>query len=166
MAVGKTKITLWALESDYDAEAVGIMARNILAKHQKKADIQAQGKPSRNISKRGRQGLEKSVENYLKESSCVIFMLDRDGPMSKAQRRKEPDPLINQVQDVVFGFKGRVHLVEAINELEAWLLVDCLGIFFSSHGRFRFREVMMMLPLSRAAIIIERIPFSRASRTQ
>nr|VFK65594.1 MAG: Domain of unknown function (DUF4276) [Candidatus Kentron sp. TUN] len=129
MAMGKTRITLWALESDYDAEVVGIMTRNILAKHQKKADIQAQGKSPRNISKRGCQGLEKAVENYLKESRCVIFILDRDGPMSKAQRRKEPNSLINQVQDVVFGFKGRVHLVEAINELEAWFLVDCLGVF-------------------------------------
>nr|VFK21916.1 MAG: Domain of unknown function (DUF4276) [Candidatus Kentron sp. LFY] len=83
----------------------------------------------------GCKGLEKAVRNDLKESTCVVFILDRDGPMSKAKRRREPNSLINQVNSVVSRFTEKVYLVEVVNELEAWLLVDCLGIFcFFSRG--------------------------------
>nr|VFJ60253.1 MAG: hypothetical protein BECKFW1821B_GA0114236_10551 [Candidatus Kentron sp. FW] len=129
------KITLWALESDYDAKAIEIMAHKILDGKGATATIQARGRPERNIAKRGRKGLEQAVGNYLRENRRVIFILDRDGPMSKAERQKEPNSLINQVRQVVSQFTGKVHLVEAVNELEAWLLVDCLGIFcFFSQG--------------------------------
>jgi hypothetical protein len=61
----------------------------------------------------------------------VIFVIDHDGPQAQANRRQEPNSLINQIEEVVKlkEFQGRVHLVEAVNELEAWLLIDCTGIF-------------------------------------
>nr|VFJ62654.1 MAG: hypothetical protein BECKFW1821A_GA0114235_11334 [Candidatus Kentron sp. FW] len=87
------KITLWALESDYDAKAIEIMAHKILDGKGATATIQARGRPERNIAKRGRKGLEQAVGNYLRENRRVIFILDRDGPMSKAERQKEPNSL-------------------------------------------------------------------------
>ena len=54
-------------------------------------------------------------------------------PMSTYQRQQEPNSLINQVSHVLKDrlFKGKVFLVRAVQELEAWLLIDCLGVFCS-----------------------------------
>lgn len=72
-----------------------------------------------------------AVQNYLKQDDCVIFVIDNDGPMSSHQRRQESNSLINQITQVVRDrrFTGKVFLAQAVQELEAWLLIDCLGIF-------------------------------------
>ena len=51
--------------------------------------------------------------------------------MSTYQRRREPNSLINQIEQVTKDshFAGKVFLAQAVHELEAWLLIDCLGIF-------------------------------------
>ncbi|MCP4699501.1 MAG: hypothetical protein GY862_22035 [Gammaproteobacteria bacterium] len=124
-----SKITLLTLESDYDAEAVRIIAHKILSVKGLKADIHALKPKGPVVLKK--DGLKDAVKNFLKESACVIFIIDRDGPMSKAERRKQPNSLINQAEYVVSLYKstGKVHLVEAVNELESWFLVDCIGVF-------------------------------------
>ena len=75
--------------------------------------------------------LEKAVQNYLKRNDYVIIILDRDGPRAHHQRLQDPNSLINQIKRIVSDrrFADKVFLVEAIQELEAWLLIDCLGIF-------------------------------------
>lgn len=126
------KILLWALESDYDAETVKIITHKIFQNHNLNIDIHAEGKPKRGIVKQGAKGLVNAVKNYLKDSECVIFVIDRDGTKATAERRAQPNSLINQVEQVLSHaeFCGKMHLVLAVNEIEVWLLVDCVGIFY------------------------------------
>ncbi len=121
----------WTLESDYDAEAVSLLSAKLVAYLGIKVSIKKKGKPERQIAKQGADGLKNAVKNYLQEDCCVIFVIDHDGPQAQAKRKQEPNSLINQVEKVIKlkEFQGRVHLVEMVNEIEAWLLVDCIGIF-------------------------------------
>ena len=87
--------------------------------------------------------LKRATHDYLKDEACVIFVIDQDSPKSLNQRRQEPNSLINQIEAVINeqSLSGKVFLVHAVQELEAWLLIDCLGIFcyFASH-RAQYRE--------------------------
>ena len=129
-------VRIWTLESDYDAKAVKCLANKLVAHLQfGNLSIQAVGKSA--LPKRRIKGtalsdiLTKATQNYLKQDVCVIFVIDQDSPMSTHQRRQEPNSLINQIERVVNDrrFKGKVFLAQAVQELEAWLLIDCLGIF-------------------------------------
>jgi len=86
----------------------------------------------------------RTTQIYLEENTCVIFVIDHDSPMSGHQRRQEPNSLINQVEQIVTDhrFAGKVFLVQAVQELEAWLLIDCLGIFCYFAGKSpRYRQI-------------------------
>ena len=124
-------VRIWTPESDYDAKAVLLLSEKLVAHFGIKISIKIKGKPDRQVAKKGASGLKKAIKNYLQEDHCVIFVIDHDGPQAQANRRQEPNSLINQIEEVVKlkEFQGRVHLVEAVNELEAWLLIDCTGIF-------------------------------------
>jgi hypothetical protein len=124
-------VRIWAPESDYDAKAIKCLSEKLVAHFEVEVTINTKGKPGRNIAKKGAKGLKEAVKAFLKEDQCVIFVIDRDGHQAQAQRRQEPNSLINQIEKVVKlkEFQGRVHLIEAVNELEAWLLIDCIGIF-------------------------------------
>ena len=129
-------VRIWTLESDYDREAVKCLANKLVDHLQfDNLSIQAIGKnalPKRKIKGASLSDiLTKATQNYLKQDACVIFVIDQDSPMSTHQRRQEPNSLINQVERVVNDrhFKGKVFLAQAVQELEAWLLIDCLGIF-------------------------------------
>ena len=139
-----TTIRIWALESDYDAKAVECLA-NKLAKHLQLGNLSIQISGSDAFPQGGSLSgkLNKATQNYLKQAGCVIFVIDSDGPMSSHQRRKQTNSLINQIEGVVKdkSLAGRVFLVQAVQELEAWLLIDCLGIFchFASQ-RAQYKE--------------------------
>ena len=128
-------IRIWTLESENDAKAVECLA-NKLVTHLQLGNISIQKGPKA-VPKRNRRGtsssdtLRMAVQNYLKQDACVIFVIDSDGPMSGHQRQQEPNSLINQITRVVRDrrFTGKVFLAQAVQELEAWLLIDCLGIF-------------------------------------
>lgn len=129
-------IRIWTLESDIDAKAVKCLA-NKLVTHLQLANLSIQTSGPNAVPKRNKKGaspndtLRMAVQNYLKQDACVIFVIDSDGLMSSHQRRQEPNSLINQITDVVKDrrFTGKVFLARAVQELEAWLLIDCLGIF-------------------------------------
>ena len=56
---------------------------------------------------------------------------------------KNLNSLINQITRIVRDrrFKGKVFLAQAVQELEAWLLIDCLGIFcYFASKVARYRE--------------------------
>ena len=56
---------------------------------------------------------------------------------------QNPNSLINQIKQIGSDrrFAGKVFLVEAVQELEAWLLIDCLGIFcYFATKRAQYRE--------------------------
>ena len=67
------------------------------------------------------------IRNWLKKVDCIIFLTDRDGPIANHQRRQNQNSLINRIESIVDN--NKVFLVEIVHELEAWLLVDCIGIF-------------------------------------
>ena len=128
-----TTVRIWTLESDNDREAVKCLA-NKLVKHLQLGNLSIEtfGESAIPRSKRKEPDtLRKATQNFLKEDAYVIFVIDNDSPMSTYQRRKEPNSLINQIEKVVnnSSFTGRVFLAQAVQELEAWLLIDCLGIF-------------------------------------
>ena len=58
----------------------------------------------------------------------VVFLLDFDGIQSNAQRKKEPNSHINKITAVINKIPNKVKLLYIHKEIEAWLLVDCLGI--------------------------------------
>ena len=140
-------IRIWTLESENDAKAVECLA-NKLVTHLQLGNISIQRGPKA-VPKRNRRGasssdtLRMAVQNYLRQDACVIFVIDSDGPMSSHQRRQEPNSLINQITRVVQDrrFTGKVFLAQAVQELEAWLLIDCLGIFcYFASKVARYRE--------------------------
>ena len=87
--------------------------------------------------------LRKVIQNYLKQDDYVIIVIDSDGQMTQHKRSQQPNSLKNQSRRIVNDrqFSGKVFLVEAIQELEAWLLIDCIGIFcYYATKRTQFRE--------------------------
>ena len=134
-----TTLRIWAVESDYDAKAVECLATK-LVKHLQLGNLSIQVSGKQALAHRQ---MEKATRNYLKEAACVIFVIDQDSPMSLHQRQKEPNSLINQIDRIVKDDKlnGKVFFVQAVQELEAWLLIDCLGIFchFASQ-RTQYKE--------------------------
>ena len=129
-------IRIWTLESENDAKAVKCLA-NKLVTHLQLGNLSIETVGPQAVPKRNQRGaspsdiLRMAVQNYLKQDDCVIFVIDSDGPMSSHQRKQEQNSLINQITDVVRDrrFTGKVFLAQAVQELEAWLLIDCLGIF-------------------------------------
>ena len=125
-------IRIWTLESNNDAKAVKCLASKLVAHLQLgNLSIQVSGPQAVPKRKSSSDMLGMAVQNYLKQDACVIFVIDNDGPMSSHQRQREPNSLINQITRIVGDsrFTGKVFLARAVQELEAWLLIDCLGIF-------------------------------------
>lgn len=133
------RIRIWTLESDNDAEAVKCLATKLSA-HLQLADLSIRKASRKTLSaiSRRRKGnrfssdnLKLAVRNYLKEDDCVIFVIDTDSWVSLHQRRQEQNSLVNKVERILSDncFTGKVFFAPAVQELEAWLLIDCLGIF-------------------------------------
>ncbi len=136
-------VTIWALESDYDRDTVRCLAEKLTDN----VSIRAVGSSVKPKQLKGKKdpdaALKRKVELYLEEDDCVIFVIDKDGPMASHQRRQEPNSLINQVDRVVKDkdFRGKVHIAFAVQEIEAWLLVDCMGIFcYFASQRKEYKE--------------------------
>ena len=138
------------MESDYDKDAVGNLARK-LVDHAGRSEIViwTAGKRAYNkVAKRLRKNpdaLKVAVRAYLANSDSVIFVIDRDSQIALEARRQEAYSMVNQIERVVASkeFDGKVHLALAIEELEAWLLIDCVGIccyFAQSRYRKNCRE--------------------------
>ena len=141
-------IRIWTLESENDAKAVKCLANN-LVRHLELENLSIQTVGPKAVPRKNKKGaspgdiLGMAVQNYLKQDACVIFVIDSDGPMSSHQRKQEPNSLINQITRVVRDrrFTGKVFLAQAVQELEAWLLIDCLGIFcYFASKVARYRE--------------------------
>ena len=142
-------VRIWTLESDYDAKAVKCLADKLVA-HLRLGNLSIQTVGRSALPKRKIKGaslsdvLKRATQNYLKQDACVIFVIDSDGPMSTHERRQQQNSLINQIERVVndSSFAGTVFLAQAVQELEAWLLIDCLGIFCYFAGKSpRYRQI-------------------------
>ena len=119
-------IRIWTLESDNDAKAVKRLADELTKYLRLEGiSIETTGKIKHPVRVR------EAVRNFLKDEDCVIFVIDRDGPMALHERSRQTDSHLTEIRRIVNerSLKGKVFLVEAVHELEAWLLIDCLGIF-------------------------------------
>ena len=125
-----SNILIWTPESDFDSKTVCCIAKKIVKYYDSNITVLDSSKVVFNqaIKKTGGDGLKKAVDIYLKNSELVIFLLDADGVQSQAQRLQEPNSLINRINRVVEQSQGKCLLILIRQELEAWLLVDCLGI--------------------------------------
>jgi len=126
-------VRLWAPESDYDSQAIQVIAQKIvdyykldleLEQSTKTAYIDATSREPNFKSK----GLEKAVNTYLIKNDFVIFLIDADGHQSLTQRCKQLNSYQNTINEVIQRKLDRVKLILIRQEIEAWLLVDCLGI--------------------------------------
>ena len=140
-------IRIWALESDNDAKAVRYLASE-LVRHLQLGRVSIQTvEGQRFLKNRGIPGsvddkLKKAIQNFVNQDEYVIFVIDTDSPMSLHQRRQEPNSYINQIERIIRdrSFNGRVFFTPAVHELEAWLLIDCLGVacyFASKRSRYK-----------------------------
>jgi hypothetical protein len=126
-----SNILIWAPESDFDSKTVCCIAKKIVKYYDSNITVSdsSKGAFDQAINKKtGGDGLKKAVDIYLKNSELVIFLLDADGVQSQAQRLQQPNSLINRINRVVEQSQGKCLLILIRQELEAWLLVDCLGI--------------------------------------
>ena len=134
-------IRIWALESDNDAKAVRCLA-NKLVTYLQLGHVSIQTVEGHRFMRNGRtpgsvdDTLKKAVQNFVSQGEYVIFVIDTDSPMSLHQRRQEPNSNINRIERIIrdSNFNGRVFFTPAVHELEAWLLIDCLGVacYFAS----------------------------------
>jgi hypothetical protein len=119
-------IRIWTPESDYDSKAVRCIAEKIIAFYGSDIEIKEASKEAYNKAVQKKK-LDKAVNIYLQTSDLVIFLIDYDGIQSNFKRRGEPNSLANRITKVVNSIDNAI-LIYIRQELEAWLLVDYLGI--------------------------------------
>ncbi|MCL1463725.1 DUF4276 family protein [Argonema galeatum] len=121
-------VRIWTPESDNDRDSVCCIAQKIVEYYGCDLTIEYATKQAFNDAARKPDGLKKAVDIYLRRNDIVIFLIDADSAKSQAQRRSERNSLVNRIQAVVSASVGKAILILMLQELEAWLLVDCLGI--------------------------------------
>ncbi|MEB3191997.1 MAG: hypothetical protein VKL42_16770 [Snowella sp.] len=133
-------IRIWTPESDNDSKAVRCIAEKIVRFYKSDITILDSTKEAYNQAVR-KNLLDKAVKNYLKTSALVIFLIDADGIQSQAERLKQPNSLVNKITEVVNSIDNAI-LIYIRQELEAWLLVDCLGIccYFNKDENTRYKQ--------------------------
>lgn len=153
-----TTIRVWALESDYDKAAVQRISEKIATHYGSNVTVVSAGKSSLSAVAKQPNGLERAVTNYLKQDHRLVFILDADGPATLAQRRHQPNSLINQATSLLRKpqFEGKLFLVLIEYELEAWLLIDCAGI-----AGFFVKDYLKLTPENCHARINEKIDLLR-----
>ena len=127
-------IRIWALESDYDRDAVGKLAQKLVNWMQLDGVIiKTAGKTTYNsvVKRKKPNALQIAVESYFQNNEDkLIFVIDSDSEAALAEKRKEPYSYISQIERIVKSdrFLNKVFLAMAVQELEAWFLTDCVGI--------------------------------------
>lgn len=132
-------IRIWTPESDYDREAICCIAQKILEYYDYDLKIEYATKQAYNDAAKKPDGLKKAVDIYLKRNDLVMFLIDADSAKSQAKRRGEKNSQLNRIEAVVNASNGKVKLILMLQELEAWLLVDVLGIccYFTKNAESR-----------------------------
>ncbi len=137
-------ILIWTPESDHDSRAILYLSQKIIEYYNSDTKVYESSKRAFNqaIKKDKDNGLLKAVNIYLKSNDLVIFLLDADGIQSQAQRRQQSNSLINRVEYVVNQSDGKAILILIKQELESWLLIDCLGIccYYTKNNNTRNKE--------------------------
>lgn len=123
-------IIIWTPESDYDSKAILCLSEKIVQYYNSDIKVSKSSKQAyQTVTKKHKKnGLLKAVNDYLISNDLVIFLLDADGVQSQEQRRQQPNSMINMIKYVVNKSNGKAILILIRQELESWLLIDCLGI--------------------------------------
>jgi len=120
---------IWVPESEYDRDAIQHITDKVIQHFKIKLSIGGYGsKQGYNDVARKPDGLKKAVQTYLKRHEFVIFLIDADSKKSQEQRRREPNSYVRRIEEVANTFQGKVILIPIRQEIESWLLIDCLGI--------------------------------------
>jgi len=140
-------LLIWAPESDTDSKAIRRLAEKIVDHYGSEIKVLEGTKDAFNQAAKKPDGLNRAIKIYLKNNRFVIFLIDADGLQSQVQRQSEPNSLVNQIKKAVQHFQGKVFLVLIKQELEAWLLIDCLGIccFFTKEPKNRENQIWINL---------------------
>ena len=142
------RIRIWTLESTNDAKVVKHLVGKLVT-HLRLGNLSIQtvgGIEFLMYNKRGQSlgdRIRQTTQQYLKKDDYVIFVIDNDSPMARHQRRQQRNSLITQIELIAqdSNFSGKVFFAPAIQELEAWLLIDCLGIFcYFASQRSQYRS--------------------------
>jgi hypothetical protein len=163
-AVSKKKIRIWTVESDNDKFAVDAIAKKLCSiLNRDDIAISSAGKRTWNtvLQKDKNGGLNKAVLDFLDEDDAVIFLLDQDNPAAQAERREQRNSFISKISGVTNQqqFHGKVFMLFMVMELEAWLLVDCLGIAaFFWHSRRRRNQKINEQHIKEARVSVEQSP--------
>lgn len=164
-------IRIWTPESDFDSKAVRCIAEKIVAFYGSDIKVLEASKMAYNqaFQKNQKDGLQKQVNIYLKTSDLVIFLIDYDGIQSYTQRSKEPNSLVNRITEVV-NFIDKAILIYIKQEVESWLLVDCLGIccYFTNDENIRKKQDWIEFSTKKqhgnTELIIESVPGGRGAK--
>ena len=142
------RIRIWTLESTNDAKVVKHLVGKLVA-HLRLGNLSIQtvgGMEPLMYNRRGQSlgdRIRQTTQQYLKKDDYVIFVIDNDSPMARHQRGQQQNSPINQIERIAqdSSFSGKVFFAPAIQELEAWLLIDCLGIFcYFASRRAQYRN--------------------------
>ena len=123
-------VLLWTVESDYDASAVKNFTDSMIGDLAPNLRITVQGKQAYQRVAGHDMGLERAVINELRIFNRVIFIYDRDSLTELQERKQQSRSFVSKIERLKENpeFSDRVFIHMAIEELEAWLLTDCLGI--------------------------------------
>ena len=161
-------ILIWTPESDYDSKAVRCIAEKIIAFYGSDITISEGSKDAYNKAVQKKM-LDKAVNIYLKTSELVIFLIDYDGIQSHFKRRGEPNSLVNKITEVV-NSNDKAILIYIKQELESWLLVDCLGIccYFTKDENTRTKKDWIKFAKrnqhGNTDLIVEAIPSGKGAK--
>lgn len=98
-------IRIWAVESDYDRDAAGKLAKKLI--NWLKLDgvtIKTAGKTTYNsvVGRRKPNALQIAVESYLQNNEDkVIFVIDSDSEAALAKKRQESNSYLSQIERIV-----------------------------------------------------------------
>ena len=121
-------VRIWAVKSHHDAKAVKRLANKWVTDLQL-GNLSIQTTDKKAFLKRNRKNdslgdtLRRATQHYLQQDDCVIFVIDRNSPMSTHQRQQKSDLLITGTEQILkeSHFAGKVFLAQGVQELKAWL---------------------------------------------
>jgi hypothetical protein len=122
------KVRIWAPESDNDSKVILRFSRRITQYFQYEIQVSESSKKAYIDSAQSIEKLKRQVEIYLQQDELLIFLIDADSEASLATRRAQPNSMINRIEKIIGLFPDKVKLILVRHEIEAWLLVDYLGI--------------------------------------
>ena len=119
-------VRIWAVKSDHEAKAVKSIANKLVSDWQlSNLSIQSAGRIS-SLVRKGKplsDTLRKATQHYLNQDDCVIFVIERNSPMSIHPGFPESSSLFKETEKILTEshLAGKIFLAQGIQELNVWL---------------------------------------------